>query len=175
MAPSSAETQTIYLGASYLTSDSDFQENSDDDSGYEVNLGYSLNKHLAFEVNYLDLGTFNLPDQPDAGGTIDTDGLSILMVAKYPIESFTLYGKLGNLWWDREGALGSIAGPVKFKTDGSNLMFGIGFYYNIKDILDIKLEHKVSKLGDDDLNWSSVGIYYMGCFLLESHGNQPRA
>jgi hypothetical protein len=157
--PVYADTKSIFLGASYLNSDSEFRGYSDDDDGYEIYFGYSLSKHLATEVSYFDFGTLHLPNIPDSGGRIDSDGISIQMVAMYPVDKFTLYGKLGNLWWDRKGVLGTIAGPAKFDSDGSDLMYGIGCSYDITAHLDVTAEYKIAKIGDDS-KLSSVGISY---------------
>jgi len=157
--PLAAETEGFHLGASYLNSNSEYSGYSDHGSGYELNFGYGLNKHLAFEVSYSDFGSLHLPKIPDAGGTIESDGISIQMVAKYPVDKFTFYGKLGNLWWDREGVLGSVAGPVKFNSDGSDLMYGVGASYNITSHLDVNIEFKGSN-ADHDSSVSTVGISY---------------
>jgi hypothetical protein len=157
--PASAEMEKFYLGASYLNSDTEFRGYSDEDVGYGLRAGYSLTSHFAVEMNYFDFGTFHLPYLPDAGGKIDSDGISLQMVARYPIDRFTLYGKLGNLWWDREGVLGSVAGPVKFKDDGSDLIFGIGCSYELIPQLDINTEIEGSGSGYDS-KLVSLGISY---------------
>jgi len=158
-APISAETDRLYLGASYLDNDSKFSGYSDHVSGFELSVGYSLSQHFAAEVSYLDLGTLHLPDGPDSGGDIDNDGFALQFVAEYPIDRFTVYGKLGNLWWSRDGVLASIGGPVKFGSDGSDLIYGIGFGYDVTDHVDVRLEYRGSDI-DHDSNLASLGLSY---------------
>jgi opacity protein-like surface antigen len=158
-APINADLKSIYVGASYLNNNSEFREYASDDSGLEIALGYSLSRHLAAEVSYLDLGVLHLPNIPDAGGSIESDGIALQMVAKYPVDRFTFYGKLGSLWWNRDGVLDSVTGPVKFESDGNDLILGFGASYDVTTHLDINIEYKGTRFGHDS-DLGSIGISY---------------
>jgi|TARA_B110000263_G_scaffold242063_1_gene247063 opacity protein-like surface antigen len=157
--PSNAGTENLYIGASYLNSNTEFSGYSDDVDGYELDLGYSFSKHFAAEVSYFDLGNLQLPSIPDAGGNIDSDGVSLQIVAKLPINKFTLYGKFGNLWWDQDVLLNTIAGPIRQDTNGNDLIYGIGFGYAVTPHLTVGLEFKATDFGDNS-TFSSLGMSY---------------
>ena len=151
-----AEEPKYYFGASYLIAEADLMGETDNDSGFEARFGYILNKNFSFEASYLDLGTLELPNFQDSGGSVETDGYSIAALGIYPIGAFNLIGKVGYLWWDSEGTLGSIAGPVEVSSDGSDLIIGGGLSYIFTERIEIKIEYNNSQ----QFNWGSIGINY---------------
>lgn len=154
-----AEGSGFYSGASYLNIKSGFEAYSDDADGFELDLGYSLGPHFAMEVSYLDLGTLNLPNTPDSGGKISSDGVSLQMVAKVPLNRFTVYGKLGSLWWNRSGQLVTIAGPVPIDVSGSDVTYGLGCGYAVTPHLLVDVEYSRTGYGNDS-SLSSLGLSY---------------
>lgn len=151
---SHADTPLYYAGVSYLNAETSFMGESDDDSGLEARFGYTLSEYLSLEISYLDLGAIELPNFPDAGGSVDTDGYAFTVLGTYPMNDFTLIGKAGNLWWDTEGSLGSIAGPISYAKNGNDLLFGAGVSYKLTDNVKVKVEFNDSQ----DFNWSVLGI-----------------
>ncbi|NQV71088.1 MAG: porin family protein [Pseudohongiella sp.] len=151
-----AQSSGFYIGASYLNAETELLRETDNDSGFEARLGYSLDEHFSVEANYLDLGSINLPEFQDAGGSADTDGFAVTALGIYPMGRIHLIGKIGYLWLETEGQLGSIAGPINYSSDESELMFGAGLSYNITDRIEVKLEYNESQ----HFNWSSLGINY---------------
>ncbi len=155
-ASASAAAPRYYWGISYINAETEFMGETDEDSGFEARFGYVLNEYFSLEAGYLDLGTMELPSSQDGGGSFETDGYGISVLGTYPINNFNLVGKIGNLWWESEGLLGSIAGPVSYSNDGADLIYGVGLSYGINDYIDIKVEFNDS----EDFNWSSLGINY---------------
>lgn len=151
-----AEGATFYLGASYLDAESSVNEAKDNDSGAQVTLGYAFNSNLSFEASYLDFGTLELPLYADAGGSIDNDGYSISALGVYLVNNFKVIGKAGYLWWEADGVLGSIAGPVQYAADGSEFILGVGLAYKINESFEIKIEYSKT----EHFNWSLLGINY---------------
>jgi hypothetical protein len=149
--PASAATEDIYLGAAYLNSDTEFGSHSGDTNGFELNLGYSFNNYLAAEVGYLDFGTLNLPEIPDSGGRVNSDGLAMQIVVRYPVRKFTLYGELGNLWWNSDADLTTIAGPVEQDTDGNDLMYGVGLGYDLTSHFAINIDVKATNFAHSNI------------------------
>jgi len=160
VASSRADTDSIYLNVSYLNSETDFGIDSDRDSGYGLGVGYSLNDHFAAEAGYYDFGTHTRPAVPDGGGEIDGDGTALQLVGKYPVEKFTLYGTLGMLWWERDGVLGTVGGPVGFNADGSDWIYGLGCGYGVTERLEVRFDYRAARLGDDDLRSGALGLSY---------------
>jgi opacity protein-like surface antigen len=153
---SSAQSTGFYAGASYLDTETEWRGESDDDSGFEARLGYTLDQNFSLELAYVDLGTVKLPEISDAGGAADTDGFSFSALGSYPIGSFNLIGKLGYLWAETDGYLGSIAGPIKFDSDENGLLLGVGLSYDLSESFDVRLEYNDS----DDFNWISIGLNF---------------
>ena len=145
-----------HLGVSYLNSEHEFMGEDDNDSGLEVRFGYSLNKNIFFEASYLDLGTVELPSNPDAGGAFDNDGYSLSAIGVYPVGDFNLIGKVGYLWWESEGSLGSIAGPIGYSSSGYDLLLGVGLSFNVNDRFELKIDYNDSQ----EFNWVSIGFNY---------------
>lgn len=155
-ASANAAPTGYYLGLSYLDTEAEFTDKDDGDSGLEARFGYSVNEFFAVEAAYLDLGTWDLPNIPDAGGRIETDGYAITALGTYPINEFALIGKLGSFWSESDGFLGSVNGPVNFSDDASNLLWGAGVSYSINDTFEVKVEYTEA----DDFEWSSLGLNF---------------
>ena len=151
-----AQTSDFYIGASYLNSEIELLREADDDSGFEARVGYAFDEHFSIEVNYLDLGTIDLPEIQDGGGSADTDGYAATVLGVYPLGRINLIGKIGHLWMETEGQLGSIAGPIDYSSDESEFMFGAGISFDFTDRIEVKLEYNESQ----NFNWSSVGLNY---------------
>ena len=151
-----AENTNFYIGASYLDAETDLLANSDKDSGFEARIGYVLNSNFSFEANYLDLGQLKLPAFPDAGGSVQTDGYGLGVLGIYPSGNFNLIGKLGYFWWDSAGTLGSIAGPVKYTAEDSEVIYGVGLSYNVSDNIELRTDYNDSQ----QFNWASLGLNF---------------
>ena len=151
-----AQTSDFYIGASYLDAETELLGETDDDSGFEARIGYAFDEHFSIEANYLDLGSVELPEIQDGGGSADTEGYAATILGIYPLGGINLIGKIGYLWMETEGQLGSIAGPIDYSSDENELMFGAGISYNITDRLEVKLVYNESQ----NFNWSSVGLNY---------------
>lgn len=146
----------FYVGASIQSVDAEFRQDDDTDSGWEARLGFALTKNLAVEATYSDLGEVVLPAFPDAGGSVETDALIASAVVKLPLGLFSLVGRGGVLAWDRDGELGSIAGPVSFSDDGFDLVLGAGISFELTDELEIRADYNDA----DDFSWFAAGINY---------------
>lgn len=152
----SAEEASYYIAASYLNAETNLIGNTDKDPGYEARLGYTLNEKLSFEASYLDFGTHALPVIPDSGGSIQADGFSLSAVGLLPIRNINVIGKIGYLWWDSKGTLGSIAGPVPVTYSGSDIIIGGGLSYRFSKNIELKIEYNNSQ----EFKWSSVGVNF---------------
>lgn len=149
-----AEPPGFYIGASGLGVDGDFRQDNDDDTGGEGRIGYRFNEFVAIEAAYLDLGEIVLPDFADAGGVVETDGYGLTALAIYPVGDFALLVRAGVLSWERDGVLGSIAGPRDHAEDGNDLLLGAGVSYRFSPRLEFRLDYNDSK----DLRWVGGGI-----------------
>ena len=151
-----AEETKYYFGASYLRAETVLMGETDKDSGFEARLGYIVNNSFSLEASYVDLGTLEFPKIADAGGSVESNGYSFAALGVYPISDFNLTGKVGYLWWDSDGYLGSIAGPRAFNADGGDLLIGGGLSYVFTENIEIKVEYNDSV----QFNWVSLGVNY---------------
>lgn len=149
-----AQLTGFYVGASYLDTQPQWLSHSDDDNGLEARVGYSLNSLFAFEASYLELGTVNLPNFPDAGGSADTEAYTVSGVVSFPLGNLSLIGKAGYMWSQTDGYFGTIAGPMRSEIDEGELFFGAGIGFEITNNLDIRLEYNEA----DPFNWAGLGL-----------------
>jgi len=66
------------------------------DTGFDVNLGYRLNRNFAVEGAYTDLGKFHFSSAAVGDGDVKPTAVSLSAVGILPLQSnFSLYGKAG--------------------------------------------------------------------------------
>ena len=164
------------LGTLGITSQSTLDES---DTGYKLFAGYQINKNLAVEGGYVDLGEFIKYDStvtaPSAGTvktTLKNDGWTLDVVGILPLDgSFSVFGKVGayisktKLEVTATGG-GGAATDSASKTD-TNAKFGLGANYAFTKNVGVRVEwENYSNLGDEnntgegDVNLFSVGITY---------------
>ena len=153
------ETQKVYIGSSLMTTNKGGYED-DAFSTFEINGGYSLNKHFAIELNYIDLGGSEISESHD----IDTSGIALTAVAKYPINNFTFYGEVGNYWWKQEGIMHmwwvTPYREEKTKESSASIIWGTGVSYNVFDSLAFKFEIKNTDINSKSKVLVSIGADY---------------
>ncbi|MEW6983933.1 outer membrane beta-barrel protein [Colwelliaceae bacterium 6471] len=157
VAPVFAEPPKFYVGSSLMASG--FKD-EDDGVTYEVNAGYSLSKYFAIEFDYIELGG----DEVNESCCLDTSGIALMAVAKYPINDFSLYAKVGNFWWEQEGTVNAWwlqpSVDLALKENSSSVIWGVGVDYNIFSSLSLKLELKETEIKNDSTAMLSVGLNY---------------
>lgn len=81
------------------------EEFDDDKDAYDLRLGYSFNQYFALDGSYIDFG--------DYGNDIlraDTDGYTLGLQVTLPVhDSFDLYVRGGQLWYETESTVGNIS------------------------------------------------------------------
>ena len=151
----SAQADELYFGASAAT----VGYNDGDNLPYKINAGYAFNRHFSLEVNYLDLGE---KDYYDNSGDLSGTGYSAELVAQYPVGDFSVYAKLGNMWWQEKGKVdahfGDNVSPALVNANGSDIIYGLGVDYRVFEHVQIKVEYQESKINDRTANPLSVGF-----------------
>ena len=152
-----------YIGANYGyldINDSDFDDESD---AYQFRAGAKIFPFLAVEAGYNDFGDFGAETS-----SLDVDGYSLALVGRLPVtETFGLYAKAGQLWWDAEYNLGELQGD----SSEDDFFFGVGAEMELMENLDVvfaydryKVEatYSAGLLGDGnyeaDVNLASIGL-----------------
>ncbi len=182
-----AQDQHFYLGVSFGKSDLDVSESEitavlndgslsganfdNEDSSLKLYGGYAINKNVAIEFGYIDLGEFDYSATSDGSGslwssgplTIDTETTGLLFNVKgsLPVSDiFGLTAKLGLLAWDIEAdaSNGGLSGSAD--DDGNDLFFGVGASARLAQHVGIDLEFERYDIDGDDLDVFSLGISY---------------
>jgi opacity protein-like surface antigen len=150
-----AEIPTLNIGASWML----VGYNDEDKTPYKINAGYTFNKHYAIEVNYFDFGGDEAPAET---GTLLAEGYSIEFIAKYPMNDFSVYAKLGNMWWSEEGDSTlwweESRPTIHLKNSGSDTIYGVGASYSITNNLSVKVEYLQSSINEKTANPFSLGF-----------------
>jgi opacity protein-like surface antigen len=151
----SKEVPKVYFGASILVANYD-------DAGistHKIGAGYNFNTNFSIEINSFKFGAKDLffASEEFAG-----DGYSIEILAKYPLDDFSLYGKLGTLWWSEEGMKNDSPmvenNLIHIKETGTDLIYGLGFSYSITENFSLKIEYLKSKINEHTVIPFSIGF-----------------
>jgi OOP family OmpA-OmpF porin len=136
----------IYGGAGIGYSTFGVDATDFEDSGLATRqfLGLRYGRFVGLEVGYLNFGTAN--DQvadPSGSGTLNegikTWGYDLSVVGRYPLnEELAAFGKVGILRWDSEDTLEPV--PLPNKTDGDDLIFGVGLDFRGSGRVHIRVE-----------------------------------
>ncbi|MCW8092978.1 porin family protein [Alteromonas sp. ASW11-130] len=163
-----AYNEGVYVGANYgwlrVESDDEFDDDKDVWQGV---VGYRFNEYVALEGGYINFG-----DYGNGVAEASTDGFTTAIKGSYPItDKFSVYGKLGQLWWETDYRLGNLNG----KYDDESLFVGGGVAYAINPQFSITAEYTVYDADldaedavediddtnfDTDLKQASIGVEY---------------
>ena len=130
----------------------------DDDTAYKFFGGYRLNKILAFELDYINLGKPSGAVVPGFNVDAAVDGFAPYVVATLPLGNvFEVYGRLGYYFYDATvGVQNTIDNRVEFDEESEDLVYGAGIGANIGEKLNIRFEYEkfdLEGLDDADSLW----------------------
>ena len=145
------------IGAGYgftKLKDDDFKE---DEAAKKIFALVKFNEYIGVEAAYIDF---------DKAGndvlTLDADGRSLAVIFEAPLsESFSLYAKGGQLWWDADAAITSINASDNY--DGDEAFWGGGAKFRLSDNLDLRVEYErfdfnISRDEFDVLQQDDIGM-----------------
>jgi OOP family OmpA-OmpF porin len=149
----------FYLGAGlghiriesedFFDSDEDLRDNR---TGWKLTAGGNYNPHFGLEVSYVDF-----QDAEDGPLTFESAGYSLAATAGAPLtETFKLYAKLGNLWWDADG--GGADDDDSFDIDGNDTFYGVGAGFAVSPRVHLKLEYERYELRNTDIDMPSINV-----------------
>jgi len=148
------------------------------DLGYKIFAGYKINKYVATEIFYSDLGSSKLTGNNGDnfnykgntyqftvdGAKIESNAASfgISGVFSYPAHKyFEPFAKLGLQKWEYElNATSATTASATIKDDGVDILYGAGFNVPIMESFSLRTEYEVYKFKDGDVNFLSVGLLY---------------
>ncbi len=127
----------------------------DDDVGFKIFGGLKFNQYFAAEAGYVNLGEVSAT-LLGVGVDVDADGFQLAAVGMYPIEQFSLLGKVGIYFWDLEAS----GGGATVSDDGTDIMFGIGGAFHFTPQLSVRGEWERFDFDGDDVDLFSASIVY---------------
>lgn len=149
-------------------------QDDDSDAGFKVFGGYQLNKNIAVEGGYFDLGKFGYSATTVPPGRLNGEirlrGFNLDLVGKLPItDKFSVLGRIGaNYAEARDTFSGTGAvrvlnpNPSKYDT---NAKLGLGLQYDFTDAWSMRAEIERYRINDavgnrGDVDHISVGLVY---------------
>ena len=131
---------------------------NEDDIGYKLFAGYRLNKVLAFELDYINLGEPSGSVVPGFNVDSAVDGFAPYVVGTLPLGNiFEVYARLGYFFYDATvGVEDTLDNRVEFDEESEDLVYGAGVGANIGEKLNIRFEYEkfdLEGLDDTDSLW----------------------
>lgn len=125
-------------------------EVNDNRFGWDLHAGARFTPVFGVEGGFTDFG-----EAEENGVTYSADGFTLAGLVHLPLaDRASVYGKLGELFWDAEGntAFGS------FEDDGEDLFYGLGLNLPIGAATDLRFEYERFELDEADVDQASVGL-----------------
>lgn len=141
------------LGYSRLENESFPNSNdevNDNRFGYDLHAGARLSRIFSIEGGFTDFG-----EAEENGVTYSADGFTFAGLVHIPLaDRASVYGKLGQLFWDAEGdtSFGS------FEDDGNDVFYGVGLNLPVGVATDLRFEYERFALDDADVDQALVGL-----------------
>ena len=138
-----ADDGGFYVGAGVGTFGVDVGPFSGDDVGYKVLGGWMLNRYVGGELEYIDGGTAE-----DRGVEIDTSGINASLRGAFPVtDQFSVFAKLGMLFWDADFHLGEFGND---SDSGEDFSWGVGAGFDFTDRFGVTVEYQGFEIEDTD-------------------------
>ena len=152
----SAADNGFYLGAGVTQTKFDADDLNDDfkldDNSFKLIAGFRPLDWLAFEANYIDLGS-----ESGGGTSIDSNAItaSALLIKEFQV--IDLYARAGIARWNVDTRLGSVGDS----DEGNEFTYGVGIGAHFGSV-GVRAEYERFKLGDfdTDVNTLSVSVTY---------------
>jgi OOP family OmpA-OmpF porin len=135
---------------------------SEDDTAYKVFGGYRLNRFLAFELDYVNLGEPSGNVVPGFNVDSSVDGFAPFVVGTLPLGPyFEVYGRAGYYFYDAtRGVTDTLDNRVEFDEESQDFVYGAGVGANIGEKLNVRFEYEkydILGLDDADALWLTAG------------------
>ena len=149
----------------------------DRDTAYKLYGGYRLNRNIAFEGGWFDLGKFGYTATTVPAGTLNGDirarGLNLDAVGILPItDRLSALGRVGMTYAQTRGAFSATGAARVPYADASpskrsaNYKFGAGLAYDFTDSLGMRVEAERYRINDAVGNKGDVDLFSVGLVFL---------
>ena len=163
-----ASISNSLLGATPPVITSIVEDNTD--RGFKLFGGYQINKYLALEGGYFDLGEFDFVTSTNPAdrlsGNIQVRGVNLDAVGTLPItDKFSAFGRLGVTHARTKGSFAGATTVNSTRASDNNLKVGLGVQYAFTDALSLRAEIERYRINDavgnkGDIDLASVGLVY---------------
>jgi opacity protein-like surface antigen len=138
---------------------------SEDDTAYKVFAGYRLNKFLAFELDYINLGKPSGSVVPGVNVDASVDGYAPFVVGTLPLgRFFEVYGRAGYYFYDATtGVTDTLDNRVEFDEESEDLVYGAGVGANLGEKFNVRFEYEkydLKGLDDTDALWLTAAFRF---------------
>jgi len=128
------------------------------DTAYKLFAGYRLNRFLAFELDYINLGKPSGEVVPGFNVDTEVDGWAPYVVGTLPLGPyFELYGRAGYYFYDATtGVSNTLDNRVEFDEESEDFVYGAGIGANIGEKVNLRFEYErldLEGLDDADALW----------------------
>lgn len=138
----------LYVGGAYGQSrvnDSDFD---DDNQALKAFVGGKFNDYLGLELAANDYG-----NAEGNGYSSDLTGVTLALMVYLPLtDSFELFVKGGQLWWENDV---KVLNTFDDTLDGEEIFYGAGMNFNFTETLSLRVELERYKV---ELSQSEIGV-----------------
>lgn len=150
MSAAYADRPGFYAGGAwgaYRINEGDLDDNDDMLKAFG---GVQFNSWFGVEGSWVDFNRMNSDND-----NFEADGKGVAAVFTMPLsDTSSIYGKIGNYWWEADSSLGSAVGS----SDGDDLFFGGGFKFAFNKLLALRLEVERYEVNNVDLDTATVGL-----------------
>jgi hypothetical protein len=138
--------------------DATVDEWDEDDTAYKVFAGYRLNRFLAFELDYINLGEPSGNVVPGFNVDSSVDGFAPFVVGTVPLGPyFEVYGRAGYYFYDATtGVTDALDNRVEFDEESEDFVYGAGIGANLGEKFNLRFEYEkydIEGLDDTDALW----------------------
>ncbi|RDB42316.1 porin family protein [Halomonas sp. DQ26W] len=136
----------------------------DDGNVWKGFAGYQINRYLAAEVFYADLGRVRLRGQDGASANLESTAYGASLVGRFPITTwFSPYARIGAASWETEvkGNMGDAELDLQ-DNDGLNPVYGVGAQFNFSPVM-LRAEYERYDFDSNytiDTFTASVGFHF---------------
>lgn len=154
----------VGLGEANVDDAEEYAIDDDSDVAFRVYGGFEFNKWLAFEIGYMDFGSYH-GSAPSIEGPIEArvalDSWTASFRPQVMIGSdWFVQAQLGYHFWDADARLSGGSISAEFSEDGEDPFYGIGFGRNFGTDWRLSAEWTRFESDDADIDFLNLALNY---------------
>jgi opacity protein-like surface antigen len=152
----------FYLGAGVTKTEFDANDIDDielDDNSFKIIAGIRPLDWLAFEANYIDLGSDSVNDELGTA-SIESDAITLSALGLFEVGIVDFYARAGIAHWNVDASLDGF----DTSDDGDEFTYGVGVGVHFGSI-GVRAEYEKFELGDIDTDVNTLSVSFTYTFL----------